>query len=122
MLYNLSPPQGTILDPPSHLLPAEHSAHDVLVVLSPPAVLDPAGQVRHLAAPLVAAYSLSLPHAEHVVPSPNFPGGQSTIVEEPSQLVPAAHTAQVVRDVGELPEVALPAGQVAHLSAAPAAL
>jgi len=121
VLYNLSPPQGTTLDPPSHLLPAEHSAHDVLVVVSPPMVLDPERQVRHLAAPLVAAYSLSLPHAEHVVPSPNFPGGQSTIVEEPSQLVPTAHTAQVVRAAGELPEVALPAGQVAHLSA-PAAL
>ena len=116
MLYSLSPPQGTTLEPPSHLFPAEHSAHDVLVVVPPPAVLDPAAQVRHLVAPLVAAYALSLPHAVHVVPSPNLPGGQSTIAEEPSQLVPTAHTAQAARVVAELPEVALPAGQVWHLS------
>ena len=78
------PHLAVVLDPSEQKLPAGHAPHDVRVVVVPPLVNEPTGQVPQMLAP-ASAYSLSDPHGSHVAlpADANFPGAQDDTEPSP---------------------------------------
>ena len=103
---------------PSQYEPAGHRLHVVRVVLSPPEVCEPGGQVLQLLAPS-PLYFVSSSHAEQSL-SPaatKYPAAQTRLMLVPSQDEPAGHSVQLVRVVFAPPDVTEPTGHTSQLPA-----
>jgi hypothetical protein len=128
---NFPEAQAVVVLVPSHEDPAGHAAHEVRVVVVPPAVNEPTAHVAQVLTP-VALYLESAPHFVCVlVPSHEDPAGHAAhevrvVVVPPAVNEPTAHVAQVLTPVALylesaphfvcvlLPSHDEPAGQAAH--------